>query len=83
MAIIDNTEQSMHQALINALSSTDSVDIEVTFFYFSGWKLDYIAYAVFQVYENKNREWYEIVKKKIGKIQDICNKKYFTRNNPL
>lgn len=44
---------------------------------------DYIAYAVFQVYENKNREWYEIVKEKIGKIQDICNKKYFTRSNPL
>lgn len=44
---------------------------------------DYIAYAIFQVYENKNREWYEIVKDKIGKIQDICNKKYFTRSNPL
>ncbi|OGK16578.1 hypothetical protein A2774_03120 [Candidatus Roizmanbacteria bacterium RIFCSPHIGHO2_01_FULL_39_12c] len=44
---------------------------------------DYIAYAVFQVYEYKNREWYEIVKKKIGKIQDICNKKYFTQSNPL
>ena len=44
---------------------------------------DYIAYAVFQVYENKNINWYEIVKNKIGKIQDICNKKYFTRSNPL
>lgn len=44
---------------------------------------DYIAFAVFQVFENKNREWYEIVKGKIGKIQDICNKKYFTRSNPL
>ena len=44
---------------------------------------DYVAYAVFQVYENNNRRWYEIVKNKIGKIQDICNKKYFIRSNPL
>ncbi|MDP1629091.1 MAG: DUF3800 domain-containing protein [bacterium] len=44
---------------------------------------DYIAYAVFQVYENRNVKWYKIVKNKIGKIQDICNKKYFTRSNPL
>ena len=44
---------------------------------------DYIAFSIFQVYENNNKEWYEIVKDKIGKIQDICNKKYFTRSNPL
>jgi len=44
---------------------------------------DYIASAVFQVYENENRQWYELVKGKIGKIQDVCNKKYFTRSNPL
>jgi hypothetical protein len=44
---------------------------------------DYVAYAIFQVYENKNIEWYKIIKNKIGKIQDICNKKYFTRSNPL
>ncbi len=44
---------------------------------------DYIAYAVFQIYERNNRRWYEMVKNKIGKIQDICNKKYFTRSNPL
>lgn len=44
---------------------------------------DYIAYAIFQVFENNKRVWYEIVKDKIGKIQDICNKKYFTRSNPL
>lgn len=44
---------------------------------------DYIAYAVFQVFERGNREWYEMVKEKIGRIQDICNKKYFTRSNPL
>lgn len=44
---------------------------------------DYVAYAVFQVFERNNREWFEIVKNKIGKIQDICNKKYFTRSNPL
>lgn len=44
---------------------------------------DYIAHAVFQVFERGNREWYEIIKEKIGKIHDICNKKYFTRSNPL
>jgi len=44
---------------------------------------DYIAYAVFQVFERDNWKWYEIVKNKIGKIQDICNKKYYTRSNPL
>jgi len=44
---------------------------------------DYIAYAVYQVFERKNMQWYEIVKNKIGRIQDICNKKYFTRSNPL
>lgn len=44
---------------------------------------DYISYALFQVFEKGNRYWYEIIKDKIGKIQDICNKKYFTRSNPL
>ncbi|MDO8572062.1 MAG: DUF3800 domain-containing protein [bacterium] len=44
---------------------------------------DYISYAVFQVYERNNATWYEIVKDSIGKIQDICNKKYHTRSNPL
>jgi superfamily II DNA or RNA helicase/HKD family nuclease len=29
----------MHDALINALTSADKVDIEVAFFYFSGWRL--------------------------------------------
>lgn len=44
---------------------------------------DYIAFAIFQVFERSNYRWYEIVKNKIGKIHDICNKKYFTRSNPL
>ena len=44
---------------------------------------DYIAYAVFQVYENRKVTWYKVIKDKIGKIQDICNKKYFTQSNPL
>jgi len=44
---------------------------------------DYIAYAVYQVYERDNREWYEMICAKVGKIHDICNKKYFTRSNPL
>jgi len=44
---------------------------------------DYVSYAVFQVFEHGKREWYEVIKNKIGKIQDICNKKYFTRSNLL
>jgi len=44
---------------------------------------DYISYAIFQVFEKDNRKWFEMVKNNIGKIQDICNKKYFTRSNPL
>ncbi len=44
---------------------------------------DYISYAIFQVFERKNWQWYEFVKNKIGRIQDICNKKYFTQSNPL
>ena len=44
---------------------------------------DYVAYAIFQVYERRNYEWYKIIKDSVGKIQDICNKKYFTRSNPL
>lgn len=39
MAIIDNTSQTMNDALINALTSAEKVDIEVAFFYFSGWRL--------------------------------------------
>jgi len=39
MALIDNQTQTMHQALINALSSSDSIDIEVGYFYFSGFEL--------------------------------------------
>jgi len=44
---------------------------------------DYIAYAIFQVFERKNYRWYDLVKNKIGKIHDILNKKYYTRSNPL
>jgi hypothetical protein len=44
---------------------------------------DYVAYAVYQVFEKNNRELYKIIENKIGKIHDICNKKYFTRSNPL
>lgn len=44
---------------------------------------DYIASAIYQVYERNDRQWYEMVKPVIGRIQDICNKKYFTRSNPL
>jgi len=44
---------------------------------------DYVSYAVFQLFERNDSKWYKIVQHKIGKIQDICNKKYFTKSNPL
>lgn len=44
---------------------------------------DYISFAVFHVFENNNYEWFNLVHDKIGRIRDICNKKYFTRRNPL
>jgi hypothetical protein len=44
---------------------------------------DYVAYAVFQFFEKRNNTYYKIIENRIGKIQDICNKKYFTQSNPL
>lgn len=44
---------------------------------------DYVSYAVFQVFERNDKGWYKIIRDKIGKIHDICNKKYYTRSNPL
>lgn len=44
---------------------------------------DYVSFAVFQGFERNNWQYYKIIEKKIGKIQDICNKKYYTRSNPL
>ncbi len=44
---------------------------------------DYVAYAIFQFFENNNDTYYNIIKSRIGKIQDICNKKYYTQSNPL
>ena len=39
MPIIDNRSKTMHASLIEALDYADIVDIEVGFFYFSGWQL--------------------------------------------
>ncbi len=39
MALIDNKNQTMHQALVNALSTADRIDIQVGYFYFSGFEL--------------------------------------------
>ena len=36
MALIDNKNQTLQEALKNALQTADSVDIAVGFFYFSG-----------------------------------------------
>jgi hypothetical protein len=44
---------------------------------------DYVAYAVFQVFERRERQWYDIIKHRIGYIQDIFNKKSYSRSNPL
>lgn len=44
---------------------------------------DYVAFAVFQVFEKDNRQWYDLISSKIGSIQDICNHVYFTKRNPL
>ncbi len=44
---------------------------------------DYVAYAVFQALEYGKRDWYEIIKDRIGYIQDIFNKKSYSRSNPL
>ena len=52
MPIIDNRSRTMHEGLINALTSADRVDIEVAFFYFSGWQL----LAKYLLRKNKNLE---------------------------
>jgi hypothetical protein len=44
---------------------------------------DYVAHAVFQVFEKGDRRWYEIIKDRIGYIQDIFNKKSYSRGSPL
>lgn len=44
---------------------------------------DYIASAVYQIFERNNDRWFQLIKDTIGTIHDICNKKYFTRSNPL
>lgn len=44
---------------------------------------DYISYAVFRLFEQGKDDLYRLVEKKIWRVRDICNKKYFTRRNPL
>lgn len=44
---------------------------------------DYAAFAVFKLFEHGDRRWYDLLKGKIGKVHDVCNKKYFTRSSPL
>lgn len=44
---------------------------------------DYVAHAIFQVFESGRREWFDIIKDRIGYIQDIFNQKSYTRSNPL
>jgi hypothetical protein len=44
---------------------------------------DYLAFAVFKVFENGERKYFDRVKGKISFIQDIFNKKVYTKENPL
>lgn len=44
---------------------------------------DYSAYAISQYFERGKSEWLELLLPKIGKIHDICNKKIYTKSNPL
>jgi len=44
---------------------------------------DYVAWAIFRFFEKGDDEWYRIIENKVGKVHDICNKKYFIRSNPL
>lgn len=42
---------------------------------------DYVAHAVFQKYENGNDQWFDLIKKKISYINDICNQKHYTKKD--
>ncbi|MFA5928004.1 MAG: DUF3800 domain-containing protein [Candidatus Margulisiibacteriota bacterium] len=44
---------------------------------------DYVAHAVFQVFENGNRQWWDIIKDSVSTVQDIFNKQFYTKRNPL
>lgn len=44
---------------------------------------DYVAHAVFQVFERGNRKWWEVIREEVGYVQDIFNKKSYSRSNPL
>lgn len=84
-------EAGVEQVRLDYLQKHPNLDAKYSLSYFhnshythGGLQIaDYVSYAVFKVFEHDNRRWYEQIKDKIGKIQDICNKKYFTRSNPL
>jgi len=44
---------------------------------------DYVAHALFQLFENKDRRWWDMIKDRVGYVQDIFNKKSYSRSNPL
>ena len=44
---------------------------------------DYIAHAVFQIFERGNRAWWDTIKNRVGYTQDLFNKKSYSRGNPL
>jgi len=44
---------------------------------------DYVAHAVYQVFENGNRRWWEIIKPSVSTVHDIFNRTFYTKRNPL
>ena len=44
---------------------------------------DYVAWSVFRVFEDGERKYYEVLRDRISFIQDIFNKKVYTKENPL
>lgn len=44
---------------------------------------DYLGWAVFQVFENNERKYFDVIKDKVSFIHDIFNKKVYTKENPL
>lgn len=44
---------------------------------------DYIAHAVFRRFEHNDSVWFDLIATKIGKVHDICNKRFYTKKNPL
>lgn len=84
-------EAEVERVRLGYLSKHPTIDPQISLSYFhnphyshGGLQVaDYIAFAVYQYFERSNNSWLKLINENIGTIQDICNKKYFTRSNPL